>query len=136
MERIYISFCNPWTEHPKHEKRRLTHPRQLMQYRTFLTEGGEIHFKTDDETLFADSLAYFDLCGYEPVFLTEDLHRSGYAPNYVSEHEEKYAAMGVRIKGAVFRAGKEAPDFDPTRFRLTPGVRQEALERVYSRAGL
>ena len=23
-ERIYIHFCNPWTEHPKHAKRRLT----------------------------------------------------------------------------------------------------------------
>ena len=32
-ERIYIHFCNPWTEHLRHEKRRLTHPRQLMQYR-------------------------------------------------------------------------------------------------------
>lgn len=135
VERIYIHFCNPWTEHPKHEKRRLTHPRQLMQYRTFLTEGGEIHFKTDDDTLFADSLAYFDLCGYVPVFLTEDLHRSGYAPNYVSEHEEKYAALGVPIKGAVFRVGPEKPDFDPTRFRITPGVRREALQRVYSRMG-
>ena len=30
-ERIYIHFCNPWTEHPKHAKLRLTHPRQLMQ---------------------------------------------------------------------------------------------------------
>ena len=38
-ERIYIHFCNPWTEHPKHAKRRLTHPRQLMQYREFLKPG-------------------------------------------------------------------------------------------------
>ena len=38
--RIYISFCNPWTKRPKHHKRRLTHPRQLMHYREFLTEGG------------------------------------------------------------------------------------------------
>ena len=53
-ERIYIHFCNPWTEHPKHEKRRLTHARQLMQYRSFLRANGEIWFKTDDDTLFED----------------------------------------------------------------------------------
>lgn len=131
-ERIYIHFCNPWTEHPKHEKRRLTHPRQLMQYRTFLAENGEIHFKTDDDTLFDASLAYFDLCGFEPVFLTRDLHASGYGPNWVSEHEEKYAAMGVPIKFGLFRMKKEQPSFDPTRFRLTPGVQKAALERVLS----
>ena len=132
-ERIYIHFCNPWTEHPRHEKRRLTHPRQLMQYRTFLKEGGEIHFKTDDDTLFEDSLAYFELCGFEPVFLTEDLHASGYGLNWVSEHEEKYTALGVPIKFGLFRMGPEAPDFDPTRFRITPGVRKEAVERLKKR---
>ena len=44
VERIYISFCNPWTKRPKYAKRRLTHPRQLMQYLEFLTDGGEICF--------------------------------------------------------------------------------------------
>ena len=132
-ERIYIHFCNPWTEHPRHEKRRLTHPRQLMQYRTFLKEGGEIHFKTDDDTLFEDSLAYFELCGFEPVYLTEDLHASGYSPNWVSEHEEKYTALGVPIKFGLFRMGPKAPDFDPTRFRITPGVRKEAVRRLKDR---
>ncbi|MBP5725943.1 MAG: hypothetical protein J6Y48_02595, partial [Clostridia bacterium] len=129
-ERIYIHFCNPWTEHPKHEKRRLTHPRQLMQYRTFLKEGGEIWFKTDDDTLFEDSLAYFELCGFEPVKVGLDLHADGFTPNYISEHEEKYTAMGIPIKYGVFRMKPETPDFDPTRFRLTPGVKKEAIERM------
>ncbi len=50
-ERIYINFCNPWPR-GKHKKRRLTHTRQLIQYRDFLVDGGEIHFKTDDDELF------------------------------------------------------------------------------------
>ena len=129
-ERIIISFCNPWTEHPKHAKSRLTHPRQLMQYRSFLKEGGEIWFKTDDDTLFLDSLVYFDLCGFDPVYLTHDLHRVGFQPNYVSEHEQKYTEAGVPIKFAVFRKKDPGPEFDPTRYRLTPGVRKEALERL------
>ena len=129
-ERIYIHFCNPWTEHPKHAKRRLTHPRQLMQYREFLQPDGEIWFKTDDDTLFGDSLVYFDLCGFEAVYLTEDLHADGFTPNYISEHERKYMALGVPIKAGIFRMKAEKPDFDPTRYRLTPGVRKQTLERL------
>ena len=101
-----------------------------MQYRTFLKEGGEIWFKTDDDTLFEDSLAYFDLCGFEPVKLGYDLHADGFRPNYISEHEEKYTALGVPIKYGVFRMKPETPDFDPTRFRLTPGIKKEAIERM------
>ncbi len=129
-ERIYISFCNPWTEHPKHEKRRLTHPRQLMQYRSFLLDGGEIWMKTDDVTLFQDSLAYFDLCGFRLLYLTHDLHAADFQPNYISEHERKYMELGVPIQMAIFRKEPGDPSFDPTRYRLTPGPRKEALSRL------
>ena len=129
-ERIIISFCNPWTEHPKHEKRRLTHPRQLAQYRTFLREEGEIWFKTDDDTLFRDSLVYFDLCGFRQVYLSHDLHRDGFSPNYVTEHEEKFTAQGIPIKGGIFRKTGQELSFDPIRYRVTPGFRREALERL------
>ena len=130
VDRIYIHFCNPWTERPKQAKRRLTHPRQLMQYRTFLREDGEIWFKTDDDTLFADSLVYFDLCGFETRYRTGDLHASGFQPNYLSEHEIKYTKLGVPIKFGIFRRLPDAPAFDPTRYRLTPGVRKQTLERL------
>lgn len=129
-ERIYISFCNPWSERPKHEKRRLTHPRQLVQYRRMLREGGEIWFKTDDDPLFEDSLAYFLLCGFEPVYLTRDLAASGFAPNYISEHEQKYMEQGVPIKFGIFRMTALDPGFDPTRFRMTPGLRKRTLEYI------
>ena len=123
--RIYIHFCNPWTERPKHAKRRLTHPRQLEQYLAFLKDDGEIWFKTDDDTLFEDSLVYFRLCGFETLYLTRDLHKDGFQPNYVSEHEKKYTDLGVPIKFGIFRKTKDTLDFDPTRWRLTPGMRNE-----------
>jgi tRNA (guanine-N7-)-methyltransferase len=129
-ERIYISFCNPWTEKPKQAKRRLTHPRQLLQYRKFLKDGGEIWFKTDDETLYEDSRVYLDLCGFEAVYRTENLQESGFEPNYISEHERKFMDLGVPIRFGIFRKKPEAPDFDATRYRLTPGVRKAALERL------
>ncbi len=102
-ERIYIHFCNPWTEHPKHAKRRLTHPRQLMQYRTILRPDGEIWFKTDDEELFNESLVYFPAAGFEIIEMTRDLHAEQTHKNYVSEHEKMFAARGMKIKALIAR---------------------------------
>ena len=98
VERIYISFPNPWTQRHRQHKRRLTHPRQLMQYRDFLKEKGQIWFKTDNDALFDDSVTYFMRCGFHLLYLTRDLARSGFEPNYPSEHEIMYASQGVKIK--------------------------------------
>ena len=117
ISRIYISFCNPWRR-PRHLKRRLTHPRQLMQYRGFLEPDAEIWFKTDDDGLFEDSLVYFAACGFEQVYLTRDLHASGFEPNFVSEHERMYAAQGVPIKFGIFRMGPPPEKELPLRWRI------------------
>ena len=73
---------------------------------------------------------YFDLCGFETIYRTDDLHRDGFQPNYISEHERKYMELGVPIKAGIFRMKAEGPGFDPTRYRLTPGVKKAALERL------
>ena len=103
IQRIYISFPNPWDERAKHHKRRLTHPRQLNQYRDFLMPGGEIWFKTDNDALFTASRRYLAECGFEIAYLTDDLHASGFAPNYVSEHEQLYAGQGKPIHFLIAR---------------------------------
>ena len=120
-ERIYINFCNPWTKRPKYAKRRLTHPRQLMQYRDFLVDGGEIWFKTDDMPLFTESLPYFDACGFELRYLVNDLHAAGFAPNYISEHEKMYTEKGVPIKFVIFRKKPGKVELDPIRW-VMPGA--------------
>ena len=97
IQRIYISFPNPWDERAKHHKRRLTHPRQLLQYRDFLLPGGEIWFKTDNDALFIATKRYLGECDFQIRYLTDDLHASGFAPNYVSEHEQLYAGQGKPI---------------------------------------
>ena len=97
IERIYINFCNPWPK-DRHKKRRLTHPRQLTKYRDFLVDGGEIHFKTDDDELFEESLEYFKECNFEITYITRDLHNSGYEYNVVTEHEEMFSKQGIKIK--------------------------------------
>ncbi len=97
ISRIYISFPNPWNEKAKHHKKRLTHPRQLLQYRGFLAGNGEIYFKTDDRPLFEASKRYLGECGFGIAYETDDLHASGFEPNYVSEHEALYSAAGKKI---------------------------------------
>ncbi len=96
VQRIYINFCNPWTKHQQ-QKKRLTHPRQLLKYRTFLQEAGEIWFKTDSEELFEESLSYFEESGFALRFVTRDLHGSGFSPNILTEHELMYAQKGLPI---------------------------------------
>ena len=85
IERIYINFCNPWPR-GKHHKKRLTHPKQLELYKTFLKKGGEIHFKTDDDNLFLDSIIYFEKAGYEVFWKTYDLHSENIEENILTEN--------------------------------------------------
>lgn len=109
IERIYINFCNPWDEKAKHHKRRLTHPRQLEQYRAFLAPGGRIYFKTDNDALFTATKRYLRESRFEIETLIDDLHASGYSPNYVGEHEALYAGMGKPIRFLIARMLPDAP---------------------------
>ena len=93
--RIFINFCNPWPK-AKHKKRRLTHSRQLVQYKPFLK--GELWFKTDDDELFEETLEYLAETGYTVTYLTRDLHASGFAENLETEHERMFTEEGKNIK--------------------------------------
>lgn len=100
VERIYINFCNPWPR-GKHHKKRLTHTRQLELYKTFLKSGGEIHFKTDDDNLFSDSLKYFEEAGFEIIWKTYDLHSENIEGNIITEHETMFSNEGIKIKALI-----------------------------------
>ena len=103
VERIYINFCNPWPR-GKHHKKRLTHTRQLMKYRDFLIDNGEIYFKTDDDNLFNDSLIYFEESGFKIVKKTFDLHNEkDFWDNIETEHEKMFSEQGIKIKALIAR---------------------------------
>ena len=102
IERIYINFCNPWPR-GKHHKKRLTHTRQLELYKTFLQKNGEIHFKTDDDNLFTDSLTYFEQTGFDIIWKTYDLHREEKEENIITEHETMFSNQGIKIKALIAR---------------------------------
>lgn len=101
IEKIYINFCNPWPN-KRHHKRRLTHPNFLKMYQSFLKENAEVWFKTDDESLFTDSLEYFQSQGFKEVFKTYNLQESDFEGNIMTEYEEKFLEQGIRIKSAQF----------------------------------
>ena len=106
VDRIYINFCNPWPK-AKHNKRRLTHTRQLESYKTFLKDDGEIYFKTDSDELFSDSLEYFKEAGFETVKISYDLHKEPiFENNIVTEHEKMFSDEGVKIKAIILKRAK------------------------------
>ena len=117
LERIILSFSNPWPKR-RHEKRRLTHPRKLMQYREFMADHAEIHFKTDDPELWLDSQVYFHVCGFRPLFRTDDLHASGYTPNYITEHEARFMAEGKPIHFGIYQKTSLPGPINPTLWQM------------------
>ena len=101
IKRIYINFCNPWPK-GKHRKKRLTHTRQLEKYKTFLANGGEIYFKTDDEDLFNNSIEYFKESGFNIYKKTYDLHGEPIWENNIeTEHEKMFTEEGIKIKALI-----------------------------------
>ena len=101
IDGIYINFCNPWPKE-KHKKRRLTHTRQLENYKKILNKDAKIFFKTDDDELFTDSLEYFKDCNFEIEKITYDLHNENiFEENIITEHEEMFSSQGIKIKALI-----------------------------------
>ncbi len=98
VDGIYINFCNPWPR-GKHHKKRLTHTRQLENYKKFLKPGANIYFKTDDDNLFEESINYFKEAGFEIKKLTRDLSSEpNFWENIETEHEKMFKEQGIKIK--------------------------------------
>ena len=101
VERIYINFCNPWPK-ARHNKKRLTHPKQLEKYKIFLKPEGEIYFKTDDIHLFEASIKYFEESGFKIISKTNDLQNEPIWENNIeTEHEKMFQEQGITTKALI-----------------------------------
>lgn len=108
VERIYLNFSDPWPK-TKHGRRRLTHPRFLDKYATVLNNKGEIHFKTDSQTLFEFSLNSFAARGLQLNNISLHLHRDGINEEHVmTEYETKFVGKGMNIYRCEVMMGEEA----------------------------
>lgn len=105
IERLYINFCNPWPT-ARHHKRRLTHTRQLENYKELLSENGEIWFKTDNDDLYLATRRYLNEAGFEIFFDTTDLHAENDPENILTEHEVMFTKQGIKTKALRARIKK------------------------------
>ncbi|MBC6296004.1 tRNA (guanosine(46)-N7)-methyltransferase TrmB [Listeria sp. FSL L7-1517] len=96
IAQIYLNFSDPWPK-KRHTKRRLTNPTFLAIYERLLPKAGEIHFKTDNRSLFEYSLVAFSAYNMLLTFVSLDLHNSDYEGNIKTEYEEKFSAKGFPI---------------------------------------
>lgn len=96
VERVYLNFSDPWPK-SRHEKRRLTYKNFLKLYEDILVDGGEIHFKTDNQGLFEYSLMSFSDYGLLLKYVSLDFHKSGYEGNVMTEYEQKFSERGQLI---------------------------------------
>jgi len=72
--RIWVTFPDPYPAE-SYAKRRLTHRRFLETYRNLLLPGGQLHFKTDNPSLFQWSENEFGLLpGVRFLHRSEDVH--------------------------------------------------------------
>ena len=99
VERIYINFCDPWPK-SNQKKRRLTHGNFLKKYRQVLAEGGQIHFKTDNDKLFEWSLEEIPQFGFALSEVTRDLHADG-PVGVMTDYERKFYGEGKSINRCV-----------------------------------
>jgi tRNA (guanine-N7-)-methyltransferase len=97
LERIYLNFSDPWPK-KKHARRRLTHSGFVEKYKQILNSYGEIHLKTDSQSLFEFSLNSFADMGLRMRNISLNLHVDGIHPDHVmTEYETKFAGQGMNI---------------------------------------
>jgi tRNA (guanine-N7-)-methyltransferase len=109
LERIYLNFSDPWPKQ-KHARRRLTHRGFLEKYIRLLNDRGEIHLKTDSQSLFEFSLNSFADMGLRMRNISLDLHADGgiHPDHVMTEYETKFAGKGMNIHRCEVLVGSRA----------------------------
>ena len=96
IERIFLNFSCPFPK-KKYASHRLTHANFLEIYSHLLSDGAEIHQKTDNRAFFEFSLEQFSQNGFTLKNISLDLHNSGFEGNIVTEYEARFLAEGLPI---------------------------------------
>jgi tRNA (guanine-N7-)-methyltransferase len=99
ISQIWLTFPDPY---PKtyQERRRLTAPSFLYEYKRILVPGGLVRFKTDNVALFDYALAVLNTFEVNVHTLTRDLHATEGldADTYFqTAYERKFRAEGLPI---------------------------------------
>lgn len=104
---IHLNFSDPWPKR-RNTKRRLSSPAFLEQYKTILSDDGEIQMKTDNSALFEYSLLSMLEAGFQLADVSVDFRREEHPEDAITEYEEKFIAAGQPIYRSVWKKGKQS----------------------------
>lgn len=93
---IYLNFSDPWPK-KRHEKRRLTAEKRLREYLAFLTEGGELRFKSDNDILYSFTREELAKVSEFEVLIDEPDYAFDSENDAMSEYERNFREQGKPI---------------------------------------
>lgn len=105
VSEIWITFPDPHVVNRRAHKR-LTSPRFLERYSQILMPGGIIHLKTDNTSLYNNTLDTIMEHGHELVFASDDVYNhpgAEEAKSVQTFYEAKFRTEGIPIKYLEFR---------------------------------
>ena len=93
---IHLNFSDPWPKKYTH-KRRLSSDLFLSIYMHILADDGQIIMKTDNRSLFEDSLVYFSQAGFELQLVQLDYRKDEHLDDAITEYEQKFMDLNQPI---------------------------------------
>lgn len=108
VDEIWLTFPDPQLKKDR-KKKRLTGSIFLKKYQKLLTDGGIIHLKTDNKTLYDYTVSLLDYNGFEILDHTNDLYGTRLSDEILSiktYYEKKYLENGSEIHYLKFRLPK------------------------------
>ena len=95
VSHIYLHFSDPWPK-KHHHKRRLAYPSYLKIYDKILKDNGFITFKTDNVSLFDDTLEYIKESNLKVLKIDRNYHKIN-RNEPLTSYERKFKDQGVHI---------------------------------------
>ncbi len=96
---IFLNHSCPFPK-KRYAAHRLTHSSFLEIYKRIMTEGAEIHQKTDNMHFFEFSIEEFSQNGFALKNVSFDIHNSDFEDsdeNIITEYEQKFMALSQPI---------------------------------------
>lgn len=114
VQQIWLTFSDPQM---KHVRKRLTSTAFLLRYRSFLTDGGTVHLKTDSNFLFTYTSHVARVNGLPVAVATDDLyHTPGMDERLLgiqTYYESMWIGRGLNIKYLKFALPREGELVEP-----------------------
>ncbi|MCU0404727.1 MAG: tRNA (guanosine(46)-N7)-methyltransferase TrmB [Chitinophagaceae bacterium] len=108
VDEIWLTFPDPQLRSSK-AKKRLTHPKFLRKYQTFLKKGSLIHLKTDSPVLYTFTKKVIELYGCKLVKCYDDVYGKALEPELLNI-KTHYEGLDIAKSGKIFYVQFRLPD--------------------------